>query len=165
MIDDELMKKFDSIEDLPISEEMLGAYLEGNLDSVEASHVEFAMSEDSEFSDFVEGVSSNSSSILDNMHNVLFAPMFPHSLSEIELDRLDSDMLQGSLYEDNTVAACCPEDFFNNINAQFSDDSISTENLFEEKFSTDDSFMGSDQSLDMDSHESDDMFNEDSIDI
>ena len=40
MIDDELMKKFDSIEDLPISEEMLGAYLEGNLTESEISDVE-----------------------------------------------------------------------------------------------------------------------------
>lgn len=31
MISDELLSKFDSIEDLPVSEEMLGAYMEGNL--------------------------------------------------------------------------------------------------------------------------------------
>ena len=30
MINDELFAKFDSIEELPISEEMLGAYMEGN---------------------------------------------------------------------------------------------------------------------------------------
>lgn len=40
MIDDELMNKFDSIEDLPMSEEMLGAYLEGNLTEGEISDVE-----------------------------------------------------------------------------------------------------------------------------
>lgn len=35
MIDDELLNKFDNINDLPVSEEMLGAYLEGNLDALE----------------------------------------------------------------------------------------------------------------------------------
>lgn len=40
MIDDKLIKKLESIEDLPISEEMLGAYLEGNLDSYDQILVE-----------------------------------------------------------------------------------------------------------------------------
>ena len=30
MIDEELLNKFDRIQDLPVSEEMLGAYMEGN---------------------------------------------------------------------------------------------------------------------------------------
>ncbi len=47
MIDDELMKKFDSIEDLPISEEMLGAYLEGNLSEDEIFEIIPVISQDS----------------------------------------------------------------------------------------------------------------------
>lgn len=39
MIDDELMKKFNSIEDLPISEEMLGAYMEGKLDIYDMDNI------------------------------------------------------------------------------------------------------------------------------
>lgn len=39
MINDELLRKFDSIEDLPISEEMLGAYLEGNLNDAKEEAV------------------------------------------------------------------------------------------------------------------------------
>ena len=39
MINDELLSKFDRIEDLPISEEMLGAYLEGNSDLFEESTI------------------------------------------------------------------------------------------------------------------------------
>lgn len=39
MIDDELLSKFDRIEDLPVSEEMLGAYLEGNLDDAESLEI------------------------------------------------------------------------------------------------------------------------------
>lgn len=40
MMDDELMNRFDRIEDLPISEEMLGAYLEGRLSSAERELVQ-----------------------------------------------------------------------------------------------------------------------------
>ena len=32
MINEELLSKLDRIEDLPVSEEMLGAYMEGNLE-------------------------------------------------------------------------------------------------------------------------------------
>lgn len=36
MIDEELLNKFDRIQDLPVSEEMLGAYMEGNLNDAES---------------------------------------------------------------------------------------------------------------------------------
>lgn len=39
MIDEELLSKFDRIQDLPVSEEMLGAYLEGNLSDSESIEV------------------------------------------------------------------------------------------------------------------------------
>lgn len=40
MISDELLSKFDRIEDLPVSEEMLGAYLEGNLHGSEFREIQ-----------------------------------------------------------------------------------------------------------------------------
>lgn len=46
MISDELLNKFDRIEDLPISEEMLGAYLEGNLNEDEISDIISVISQD-----------------------------------------------------------------------------------------------------------------------
>lgn len=39
MIDDELLNKFDRIQDLPVSEEMLGAYMENNLSAIESLQV------------------------------------------------------------------------------------------------------------------------------
>lgn len=39
MIDEELLAKFDRIQDLPVSEEMLGAYFEGNLSDSESIDV------------------------------------------------------------------------------------------------------------------------------
>lgn len=40
MINDELLAKFDRIQDLPVSEEMLGAYMEGNLQDSERMEVD-----------------------------------------------------------------------------------------------------------------------------
>ena len=45
MIDENLLNKFNQIEDLPVSEEMLGAYLEGNLTTSEVSDIEYAIQE------------------------------------------------------------------------------------------------------------------------
>lgn len=39
MIDSDLLNKFDRIQDLPVSEEMLGAYVEGNLSDPESIEV------------------------------------------------------------------------------------------------------------------------------
>lgn len=43
MIDEELLSKFDRIQDLPVSEEMLGAYLEGNLSDAEIDDMEMML--------------------------------------------------------------------------------------------------------------------------
>lgn len=45
MIDENLLNKFNQIEDLPVSEEMLGAYLEGNLTPSEVSDIESSTQE------------------------------------------------------------------------------------------------------------------------
>ncbi|MBD5194931.1 MAG: hypothetical protein HDS84_02205 [Bacteroidales bacterium] len=58
MIDDELMKKFDSIEELPISEEMLGAYLEGNLSDAESIVVNNTIDSFSELSSIIAEIPS-----------------------------------------------------------------------------------------------------------
>ncbi|MBD5224129.1 MAG: hypothetical protein HDS71_08835 [Bacteroidales bacterium] len=58
MIDDELMKKFDNIEELPISEEMLGAYLEGNLSDAESIVVNNTIDSFSELSSIIAEIPS-----------------------------------------------------------------------------------------------------------
>lgn len=166
MISDELLNKFESIEDLPVSEEMLGAYMEGNLDPFETSQIESTLSEDAHLCEFVDEIAQdNISSILDNLEHQIFDPSYPVFISDIQLPNIDSGFENLPFYEDHMVAACCPEDFFDGINNGISDDSLSLEHLSEENLSHEDSFLCSDQSLDIDSHESDDMFNEDSIDM
>lgn len=165
MIDDELLAKFDRIQDLPVSEEMLGAYLEGTLDSFESSNIESKISSDNHLSTFVESIAHDDvASILDNLEGQLFDPSYPVFISDLQLPDLYGETIDHKFYEDRMVAACCP-DFFGNVNGGFSNDLSSSSHMFEENLSSEDSFLGQDQSLDIDSHESDDMFNEDSIDI
>lgn len=57
MINDDLLSKFERIEDLPVSEEMLGAYLEGNLRGAEMREVQNLINADNfvaEFSNMIE---------------------------------------------------------------------------------------------------------------
>jgi hypothetical protein len=54
---DELIKKFDSIEELPVSEEMLGAYMEGKLDSYEMESLSKTVESDNRLSEMIEDVS------------------------------------------------------------------------------------------------------------
>lgn len=166
MIDEKLLNKFDRIQDLPVPEEMLGAYIEGNVDSSEASQIEFAISEDTDLSDLVDGISSKNGSILDNLENQIFDQTYPHFLSDIQLPSLESNLIHENLFEDHMVAVCYPEDFFNGNNSSSTDELFPSDSLLEINLSHDDSFLDTDQSLDIDSHkESDDMFNADSNDI
>lgn len=66
MIDEELLNKFDRIQDLPVSEEMLGAYMEGNLNEVEKGTVSELIYDNPRINSLVsdcEGFSLDSSDI------------------------------------------------------------------------------------------------------
>lgn len=166
MINDELFAKFDSIEDLPISEEILGAYIEGNANPNEISQIVFEMSEDSDLSSFVNELAHDRGSILDNLENQIFDPDYPHFLSDIELPGIENDAFHHNFYDEHIVAACTPDDLSNGVSPLSSVDLHNTDDFLENNFSSEDSFGIEDQSLDIDSpEECDDMFNNDSIDI
>lgn len=166
MISDELLSKFNRIQDLPVSEEMLGAYMENRLDSFEASQIESAISEDTQLSEFVDEISQdNVFNILDNLDSQLFAPISPVFIAGLQLPNLDSDFANVPFQEDDLVAACCPDNLYDDLDDRLSDDSFISDHLNEENLSHEDSFWGSDQSLDIDSHESEDMYDEESIDL
>lgn len=166
MISDELLNKFDRIEDLPVSEEMLGAYMENKLDSFETSQIESAISEGTQLSEFVDEISQdNGFNILDNLDSQLFAPISHVFIDGLQLPNLDSDFANVPFQEDDLVAACCSENLCDDLDGGLSDDSFISDHLDEENLSREDSFLGSDQSLDIDSHESEDMFDEESIDL
>ncbi len=68
MIDDELLAKFDRIQDLPVSEEMLGAYLERTLNGSELSELQSIISADYDLASFVSTIESDSQNF-DEIYN------------------------------------------------------------------------------------------------
>lgn len=60
MISDELLSKFDSIEDLPVSEEMLGAYMESSLGVDETIVCEDMIAQDSSLNDLFFEITNES---------------------------------------------------------------------------------------------------------
>ncbi len=59
MIDEELLNKFDRIQDLPVSEEILGAYLEGNLGPYESELVRNEIDSDLSLMNLTHSVTSD----------------------------------------------------------------------------------------------------------
>lgn len=74
MISDELLSKFDRIEALPVSEEMLGAYMEGNLNAVENLQVEQQVILNPDLQTFVKDLAEEEITdlYLDNTVDVLY---------------------------------------------------------------------------------------------
>lgn len=87
MISDELLSKFNRIQDLPVSEEMLGAYLEGNLNQKEAEFVGTSISEDQYVMELVEAISI--SSTMENFSEMID---FPDDSFFINIYENDNDM-------------------------------------------------------------------------
>lgn len=115
MISDELLNKFDRIEDLPVSEEMLGAYLEGNLDLLESSQIEFQISTDPYLSGLVDDVK------LENVLNQDF-------LEDSEMGLQPLFMVEGMelpvFADDNNLYSGLADDY---TDVSLIDDSVSTE--------------------------------------
>ncbi len=65
MISDELLNKFDRIQDLPVSEEMLGAYMEGNLSPIEAENFFNFIHDNALVSDIMSDVNLLSTDLVD----------------------------------------------------------------------------------------------------
>lgn len=87
MIDDLLLDKFSRIQDLPVSEETLGAYLEGNLDYVEMNEVGALIADDSTLISEIAG-DIMSETIPSDEASLLYDPSEtePHdSFAEMEL--------------------------------------------------------------------------------
>lgn len=144
MINDDLLRKFDSIDDLPVSEEMLGAYIEGNLDSFETSQIETAISEDSSLSGFVKDIISDGEPILDNLEQQIFDSSYPNFMADIQLPNFEDGITHENFYDEHLVAACYTE---NPINDCLPDASFPSDSLFENNTTSDDSFDDGEESL------------------
>lgn len=159
MINDELLSKLDSIEDLPISEEMLGAYLQGNLDFYESNNIESSLSSDEQLFDFANSINYDDLTILDNLDHKIIDPTCSFPLSDIQIPDLSPEAIGNGFLEEQFEPSPC--DFYGLVDTvlDVSEDVLSSN--FEENFLQSDSFLDQDQSLDVDSSEGDDMFNDD----
>ncbi len=91
MINDDLFAKFDSIEDLPISEELLGAYIEGHTDPLETLEIKSLLESDSGLSMLSESIDSFDNEIVGFMPDVDMTSddFYPINIDAIELPSCD----------------------------------------------------------------------------
>lgn len=116
MISDELLSKFDRIEDLPVSEEMLGAYMEGNLNDAEFVKISSIIDSDS------------------NLSYISFGIVTEEFSAESELSSTEDDNYIASLVElpiiDENIGDFNPPDISHNIEIATLDDSQSFNDIF-----------------------------------
>lgn len=128
---EELKARFASIQDLPVSEEMLGAYIEGNLDLINSQCVEELMQQDDGFASLVNDCRANDL-LLDQFNNwnepINFMGMEDISLPELPIEAINQydngevlNLLDSyNSFED--VACASPSYDFIENNDFFSDD-------------------------------------------
>ena len=170
------------IKPLPISEEMLGAYLEGNLVQSDAQYVELMLQDNDELSAFVEELS-----VSDNMTSNYLLEDIPNLENDFTLPEISTEL--GTYIELHAppfgfepsfadVAACAivPEimnsgddsDVDFNDNMPISSDIDEFEPDFithEENCVSNDSLLDSDFSLDMDTFNNEDLIDDNYFDI
>jgi hypothetical protein len=124
MIDDELFDKFEQIQDLNVSEEMLGAYLEGNLSPTEIFEVESAMREDENLEVLANIDPSFDHADVDNFSDIneVDLPSIPDD-SFIELDLEYPSALE---IEDLEYAAASSMDDGHSYDENYTDNDIET---------------------------------------
>lgn len=128
---EELKARFASIQDLPVSEEMIGAYIEGNLDLIHSQCVEGLMQQDDGFASLVNDCRANDL-LLDQFNNrnepINFMGLEDISLPELPIEAINQydngevlNLLDSyNSFED--VACASPSYDFIENNDFFSDD-------------------------------------------
>jgi len=111
------------VKPLPVTEETIGAYLEGNLSAEEISHIENLMNSNNVFKDFVDEVSVEDINIDETIYDAYPNFDLDFELPEVPLQfELQQDMtfpnpaieLESPEPELVACARCAEEDIFNN---------------------------------------------------
>lgn len=111
MIDEELLNKFDRIEDLPVSEEMLGAYLEGNLNDAESILVSNMLDSNPELSLLSYEVESYTNDALEDSSIINQGNMFTYDLVLPAIETHQSEMILPTMSDDMEVVTLCESPF------------------------------------------------------
>lgn len=142
----DIINEFDNIPDLPVSEEMLGAYLEGNLEGDELIDVGYMVQEDLLMSYIANEISADNpmefkvsdidSELIPNLHEVIDFVPFDNSFelqNEIEDVPAQTDVLynlsdEGEPFEnDNNLGETQSDDSSEDL--EFGDDSLDETDL------------------------------------
>lgn len=160
MINDELLSRFESIDDLPISEEFLAAYEEGKLDPYERLCIEAKF----ENNPIINALLQDNEIVNFESDNFQYDPL-PFSLEEIILPEIpEIDATFRNIYSDIhnlDLEESIRHSIFGTFDVMASDLHSSEENTFDEKFIDDiDIFDNNKSSLLSESPLEDDSFNE-----
>lgn len=96
MIDDELFAKFDRIQDFPVSEEMLGAYIEDKLGDLDKLYVESFIANNHEVEDLLQTGMKVDNYDMSDSYNSDNVDIFSLSLPEIEESLIHADNIESS---------------------------------------------------------------------
>ncbi len=149
---DELLNEFESIPELHVSEELLGAYIEGKLDFYEASSISELISKEQDLSDIVKNI--DTPCFYDTYDDFSQAAMYVSDLDLPSIPTPQSSLisnmeayLKGFEEEINDIYTSPDDKFFNENNSH-----------------QDDRIMVNSSSIDIDSSNDDEMFNDEEID-
>lgn len=153
MIDyNDLINRIESMQDLPVSEEMLGAYCEGTLGSADAAVMDSCIANNAEIGELVDSV--------DNLH--VADDLYPLGYSTESIDLPDVPMV--GAFNPSDIDITPNIDDFGMVAAavaafcDITDDFVSVNDVFTSD--NDDSFLNDDDSIDTD----DDINSDDSFD-
>ncbi len=162
MIDEELLNKFDRIQDLPISEEMLGAYMEGNLDYMDSSLIETVISSDKSLSDFMSSVTESQNDMLEFSGSEGY---LPSSAINEELPETEPwlSLVDSSSIHDEFIEFLCVDE--NDSICSIPDSNLESDSFDKDSSIAPDSFPFNSHSLDTDSSNDDETLMDNSIDF
>lgn len=147
MIADELLAKFDRIQDLPVSEEMLGAYLEDNLSPSDLYDVESAIHENDYLKELATANLEYNADLgisIDPAIEDIELPIIPDD-SFIELDLAYSSSFPET--EDFDYIAACT------VEGQYSQDDNYDDDSIDNPFEDDDTLFDSSDDNDISDYE------------
>lgn len=111
MIDEELLDKFDRIQDLPVSEEMLGAYMEGNLNDAESILFSKMLDSNPDLSLLSYEVESYINDALEDSSIIDQGDIFTSDFVLPAIETHQSEMILPTMSDDMEVGALCESPF------------------------------------------------------
>lgn len=156
---DEIISRFDQIQDLPVSEEMLGAYMENNLDFIDTSLVESAIYSNESLNDLLEVITLSQNEISD------FEDLIPYSDINAELPE-EITQMPFVLETSSILDGIAEFSGFSEVSLDLSHHShLNTDNFLEEFSSETDSFPCDSHSINTNSSNDDETQMENTIDF